>query len=234
MNCVSVIGVGPGSDRYITSITKNIILESDIVVGYKFTLETIKNLIKNKIVYEVTIRNQEEIYNKIKKTIKNKKIVIPFTGDVNFSESEIVDRLIEIFGDVNILPGISSVQVAASKSKVPIDKAKVITFHVSTSIEYKKIELQKALLDGFSVIILPRPWPTKQKNQFMQSDIAYYLKKSGFDTTKLKVFVYELLTTCKEKTFVGTVKDLEDRTFSDLSIIVIDQTKLELYSSINR
>jgi len=41
-------------------------------------------------------------------------LVIPFTGDVNFSESEVVDRLVEIFGDVELIPGISSIQVAAS------------------------------------------------------------------------------------------------------------------------
>jgi len=34
-------------------------------------------------------------------------LVIPFTGDVNFSESEVVDRLVEIFGDVELVPGIS-------------------------------------------------------------------------------------------------------------------------------
>ena len=65
-------------------------------------------------------------------------LVVPFTGDVNFSESEVVDRLIEIFGDVDIIPGISSIQVAASKSKVPLDKSKTITMHVTTPIESKK------------------------------------------------------------------------------------------------
>ena len=42
--------------------------------------------------------------------------MVPFTGDANFSESEVVDRLLEIFGDnnVEIIPGISSIQVASS------------------------------------------------------------------------------------------------------------------------
>ena len=86
-------------------------------------------------------------------------MVVPFTGDVNFSESEVVDRLIEIFGDVELVPGISSIQVAASKAQVPLDKSKVITMHVTASIEQKKLELQKALVDGYNVILIPRPWP---------------------------------------------------------------------------
>ncbi|TLX68106.1 MAG: cobalt-precorrin-7 (C(5))-methyltransferase, partial [Thaumarchaeota archaeon] len=147
----------------------------------------------------------------------------------NFSESEVVDRLIEIFGNVQIIPGISSIQVAASKARVPLDKSKVITMHVTTSIEEKKIELQKALLDGYSVVLVPRPWPKDPSKNFMQSEIAFYLKEHGFDTSKMKVHVFEFLTTEKETSFVGTVKDLEGKQFSDLSVMVFDQTKLESY-----
>jgi len=226
---VYAIGVGPGSPRYITDVVKEIILYSDVVVGYKYTLETIERLLVNKEVYEITMQNQEGVYQKIAKTLGEKTLVVPFTGDVNFSESEVIDRLIEIFGNVQIIPGISSIQVAASKAKVPLDKSKVITMHVTTSIEEKKIELQKALLDGYSVVLVPRPWPKDPSKNFMQSEIAFYLKDHGFDTSKMKVHVFEFLTTEKETSFVGTVKDLEGKQFSDLSVMVFDQTKLESY-----
>jgi precorrin-6y C5,15-methyltransferase (decarboxylating) CbiE subunit len=226
---VYAVGVGPGSPRYITDVVKEIILYSDIVIGYKYTLKTIERLLMNKEVHEITMQDQEEVYQKIAKTLGDKTLVVPFTGDVNFSESEVVDRLIEIFGDVQIIPGISSIQVAASKARVPLDKSKVITMHITTSIEEKKIELQKALLDGYSVVLVPRPWPKDPSKHFMQSEIAFYLKDHGFDTSKMKVHVFEFLTTEKETSFVGVVKDLEGRPFSDLSVMVFDQTKLESY-----
>jgi len=229
MGEVYAVGVGPGSPRYITDVVKEIILYSDIVVGYKYTLETIERLLANKEVYEITMQNQEGVYQKIAKTLGGKTLVVPFTGDVNFSESEVVDRLIEIFGNVQIITGISSIQVAASKARVPLDKSKVITMHVTTSIEEKKFELQKALLDGYSVVLIPRPWPKDPSKNFMQSEIAFYLKDHGFDTSKIKVHVFEFLTTEKETSFVGTVKDLEGKQFSDLSVMVFDQTKLESY-----
>jgi len=229
MGEVYAVGVGPGSPRYITDVVKEIILYSDIVVGYKYTLETIERLLANKEVYEITMQNQEGVYQKIAKTLGGKTLVVPFTGDVNFSESEVVDRLIEIFGNVQIITGISSIQVAASKARVPLDKSKVITMHVTTSIEEKKFELQKALLDGYSVVLVPRPWPKDPSKNFMQSEIAFYLKDHGFDTSKMKVHVFEFLTTEKETSFVGTVKDLEGKQFSDLSVMVFDQTKLESY-----
>ncbi len=154
MGVVYAVGVGPGSQDYITEIVKKIILDSDVVVGYKYTLDTVSDLIQNKEVYEITMENQEKTYQKINLELDDRTLVVPFTGDVNFSESEVVDRLIEIFGDVQIIPGISSVQVAASKAKIPLDKSKIITMHITTSIESKKIELQKALIDGYNVILM--------------------------------------------------------------------------------
>jgi cobalt-precorrin-7 (C5)-methyltransferase len=229
MGTVYAVGVGPGSPNYITEIVKKIILDSDFIIGYKYTLNTISDLIHNKEVYEITMENQEKIYQKISRELGGGVLVVPFTGDVNFSESEVVDRLIEIFGDVEIIPGISSIQVAASKAKIPLDKSKIITMHVSTSIEDKKIELQKALIDGYSVVLVPRPWPKDPKKHFMPSEISKYLKQNGFDTSVMKVYVFEALTTENEIGFEGMVDQLEGKEFSDLSVMVFDQATLESY-----
>lgn len=233
MNKVYAVGVGPGAREFITKRVEDILRNSNVIIGYKYTLNTIKDLISGKEVYEITMKTQEEVYQKVQKSLGKKILVIPFTGDVNFSESEVVDRLIEIFGDVHIVPGISSIQVAASLAKVPLDKSKVITMHISTSIEREKIELQKALLDGFNVVLVPRPWPKEPSKHFMPSEIAFYLKKNGFDTKKLKVHVFENLTTEKETVFVGMVNDLEKKEFSDLSVMVFDQSKLNSYINFN-
>ena len=187
MGKVFAVGVGPGSPKYVTEIVKDIVKKCDIVIGYKYTLKTIENLIEDKEIYEITMNDQEKSYQKILPELGNRTLVIPFTGDVNFSESEVVDRLIEIFGEVEIIPGISSIQVAASRAKVPLDKSKVITMHVTTPIEDKKLELQKALIDGFSVVLVPRPWPKQPDKHFMPSEIATYLRENGFETTKMKV-----------------------------------------------
>ena len=134
MNKVFAVGVGPGSPKYVTDIVKEAISQCDVVIGYGYTIKTIEEYVKGKKILEVTMQNQEDAYQKIAKE-DNHTILVPFTGDVNFSESEVVDRLIEIYDEVEIIPGISSTQVAASRAKVPTDKSKVITMHISTSIE---------------------------------------------------------------------------------------------------
>lgn len=229
MGRVYAVGVGPGSPKYLTEIAKEIVQNCHVVIGYKYTLKTIEHLLEGKQVFEVTMNNQEDSYQKILPALGERTLVIPFTGDVNFSESEVVDRLIEIFGRVEIIPGVSSVQVAAAKAKVPLDKSKVITMHVTTSIEEKKLELQKSLIDGFSVILVPRPWPKQPDKHFMPSEIAIYLRKNGFNTEKIRVHVYESLTTENETSFVGSVKDLEGKEFSDLSVMVFNQAVLDSY-----
>jgi len=226
---IYAVGVGPGSSKYVTEIVKEVILNCDIVIGYKYTLKTIENLLVGKEIYEITMNNQEKSYQKILLELGDRSLVIPFTGDVNFSESEVVDRLIEIFGEVEIIPGISSIQVAASKARVSLDKSKIITMHVTSSIEEKKLELQKALIDGYSVILVPRPWPKQPDKHFMPSEIAIYLKNNGFKTENIKVHVFESLTTINETNFTGTVKDLEGKNFSDLSVMVFNQTILDSY-----
>jgi len=226
---IYAVGVGPGSPKYVTEIVKEIIQSCNVVIGYKYTLKTIEDLLEGKEIHEITMSNQEESFQKILPVLGERSLVIPFTGDVNFSESEVVDRLIEIFGDVEIIPGISSIQVAASKAQVPLDKSKVITMHVTTSIEEKKLDLQKALIDGFSVILVPRPWPSQPEKNFMPSEIAIYLKENNFPTEDMKIHVFEALTTENETSLVGVVKDLEGKEFSDLSLMVFNQTRLDSY-----
>ena len=229
MGKVYAVGVGPGSPKYVTEIVKEIVQNCDVLIGYKYTLKTIEHLIEGKEIYEITMNDQEKSYQKILPELGDRTLVIPFTGDVNFSESEVVDRLIEIFGEVEIVPGISSIQVAASRAKVPLDKSKVITMHVTTPIEDKKLELQKALIDGFSVVLIPRPWPKQPDKHFMPSEIAIYLRENGFDTNKMKVHVFEAITTENETNFEGTVKELEGKEFSDLSVMVFNQASLDSY-----
>ena len=72
-----------------------------------------------------------------------------------------------------------------------MDKSKGNYNACNTPIEDKKLELQKALIDGFSVILVPRPWPKQPDKHFMPSEIAVYLRKNNFDTEKLKVHVFE-------------------------------------------
>ena len=198
-----VVGVGPGSPKYLTDIAKEAIRKCHYVIGYKYTLRTIETIVdrSKQNVFEVTLWNQEAIYQDVFKKMKNNEdCIVPFTGDVSFSESEVVDRLLEIFGDdnVEIIPGISSIQVAAAKSKVPLDKAYIATFHVTGDIEKKKKELVEAITEGKSAILLPRPWFNDPSKRFMESDIQALITAELMEMARDGKSVAEIMSAGRE------------------------------------
>lgn len=229
-----LIGVGPGSSEYLTDIAKQRIIESHYIAGYAYTLSIIRHLLDStwQKISEVTMDTQDDIYKNIFNRMQgNEYCTVPFTGDVNFSESEVIDRLLEIFGkdNVEMIPGISSIQVAASKAKIPLDKAAIFTFHITEDINERKIELLNAVRNRRSVILLPRPWPKSREREFMESDIALFLKSNMIQTNNLDVWVFEFLTKGNERIFRGKVSDLEERHFDSLSVMVIDQVERRTY-----
>ena len=229
-----VVGVGPGSSQYLTDIAKYKIIKSRYIAGYSHTLSIIRHLLDPtwQRISEVTMDSQDDIYKNIYDQMKtNEYCTVPFTGDVNFSESEVIDRLLEIFGEDNVemIPGISSIQVAASRSKVPLDKAAIFTFHITEDIEGRKEELLNAVRNKRSVILLPRPWPKSRERQFMESDIALFLRNNMLQTDNLDVWVFEFLTKGNERIFRGKVSELEERQFDGLSVMIIDQVKRRTY-----
>lgn len=226
---VYAVGVGPGSPTYLTSAAIGLLKECDVVIGYRHALKTIQGLAVGKEIREVTMRNQEEVYQDLLANYGEKKILVLFTGDVSFSESEVVDRLFEIFGYVELVPGISSVQVAAARTAMPLDKALVITMHVTSSIEKKKRELFEAVAGGRSVILIPRPWSSRPDKRFMPSELAYYLERMNLDIKNLKAKVFERLTLEDESVFEGSIEDLKGVSFSDMSVVVLPQATPDSY-----
>ena len=64
MGKVYAVGVGPGSPKYVTEIVKEIVQNCDVLIGYKYTLKTIESLIEGKEIYEITMNDQENSYQK--------------------------------------------------------------------------------------------------------------------------------------------------------------------------
>lgn len=225
---VYAVGIGPGSRECMTGEAVSAVMESDLVIGYAHTLEALGELLDGKKTVTVTMSSQEEAYQEARR-IGRGTLLVPFAGDASFSESEVVDRLVEIFGDVEVVPGVSSVQAAAARAGVPLDRARVITMHVTGDIEEKKLEMLKALIDGLGVVLVPRPWPSDPERNFMPSEAARYLRARGLDTSGIRARVYESLTLAGETAFDGTVKMLEGREFSALCVAVLGGPEPDSY-----
>jgi len=120
---------------------------------------------------------------------------------------------------IEVIPGISSVQIACAKAGLAMEDIRFITFHKSGSLKAEKMELIEAAKLGKNIILLPRPW------DFMPQDIAKFLIRKGIPP-KTRISVYENLTLKNEAVFRGSLENFLEKDFSDLSIMIIKQNRL--------
>jgi len=207
---ILVIGVGPGSPEYLTIKAKNEIESADIVAGFKPALNAVREFVHGEIV-EIDYANEGKLLKYVADKSNNKKCVFCCTGDPNFSASQLLDK-IALYDEVEILPGISSAQVAASKAKVAFEDSLFISFHKGGSIEREKGDLLSGLKESKNIILFPRPY------DFMPKEIAEYLMQNGV-SPDTEVIIYENLT-MNEKESLKSLKEIQGE-FSDLCVMVI-------------
>ena len=207
---IYVIGVGPGSPEYLTLKAKSEIESADIVAGFKPALNTVKKFVRGEIV-EIDYARESELLKYIADRSHNKKCVFCCTGDPDFSDSQLLEK-IALQTEIEILPGISSVQVAASKARVAFENSAFISFHKRGPIEGQKRELLSRIKEKKDVILLPRPY------DYMPEDIAKYLMENGI-SPDTRIIIYENLT-MDEREHNKSLKEIKGE-FSDLCIMVI-------------
>lgn len=209
------MGVGPGSPEYVTAIASALVRDATIVAGFQHSLNAVTGLLYGKRVISIPYKDQENTYRQIREELRSNDIcVFTATGDPMFSDSEYLERLLRNFGIVEIIPGVSSIQVAAAKVNVPLDNTVIMTFHVSGDIEEKKSKLLEAARRGSRVILLPRPW------DFMPGQIAKWLIAKGIDPSR-QCMIFEFLTLPDEKITKGSLNDVVELPFSDLSVMIM-------------
>lgn len=211
-----VVGVGPGGKGYITEIAKKIIKNADLVAGFDPAINIIRDLINRRAEIIVLDYASEKLkLNMIASKLReSKRCVICCVGDPNFSDQQFIKKIRSTCGQIELIPGISSVQIAVLKAGLAMEDIRFITFHKSGSIKAEKMELMEALKVGKNIILLPRPW------DFMPQDIAKFLIRKGIPP-KIGISVYENLTLENEAVFNGSLENLSEKDFSDLSIMII-------------
>lgn len=210
-----VIGVGPGSEKYLTDLAKEKIREADIVVGWDLDLLPAHRLIEDKEVYVQNAANYLEVVKMASEKARagNKKVAVLRVGDPCISSG--LKTLLKLFNDfeIEIIPGISSVQLAAAIARVNIDESVIVSFHDGGGTEEKKRFMLDALRRGRHVIMLAGP-------DLMPDEAARYLIANGIERDT-PVVICENLTLENEKISKETLESIATKQFSWLSIAVI-------------
>jgi len=212
---ITIVGAGPGSPDYVTPIAKKTVRNAEIVIGAERALDLFSDEIKGEVL-KLTAKNMNETLNKaVDSAQKGKSVVILSTGDPGFS------GLLKTFSkvtkgksiEVDVVPGISSVQVCAARLSMPWDELSLFTFHEGVSAARKAL-LAEVVKDGRDALLLPDP-----KN-FSPAQAAKFLIDSGI-AAQTPVFVCENLTLSDERVVRSTLGEVAHSNFNPLCVMVI-------------
>ena len=218
------IGAGPGDLGYLTQRGAGLIREADVVAGFDAVVNMVRPLIPaNAEVVTMNYRDQTEKLAQVALAHHaSKRCVVVFMGDMHFSGFQYLERVERACGHtVESLPGISSAQILASRSKVCFDETTFITFHRRGDLEPFKRHLVHVLQDARNAIVIPCPWDAARS--FMPRHIAAYLLENKV-SPEHPTEVWENLTR-SEAEWHGTLAECVEREFSDMSIMLIRTLK---------
>jgi cobalt-precorrin-7 (C5)-methyltransferase len=210
---LNVVGIGPGSPDYVTLIARRTVQDADVVIGAERSLRLFRGDIKGEAV-ALTAKNLNEILKyAVESAKKGQNVALLSTGDPGFSGllRSISKHVAE--NEVNVIPGVSSIQVCAARLCMRWDKMRLFSFHKGTTAE-KKAQLLKAVKEGKNIMLLPDP------KAFPPREIASFLVNSGLDKDT-PVFVCERLTLSDERIVESTLERATTLNFDALCVMVI-------------
>lgn len=207
---IFIVGIGPGASEYLTKKAIDTVKTSDYTVGSTRAIELFDD-VQNKIDFNV-----KNLLDKIKEGVQlacdGNTISILSTGDPGFSG--VLNTVLRISKEKNfpkenieVVPGISSLQLAAAKCHIQWDSANVMTFHGRENIE----DILPIINNGKTTIALPS---RKVK------DMAQFLIDNGVDEDR-KVVVCERLSYPDENIVESTLKQIAQSEFTYMCIMVI-------------
>lgn len=203
-NKLYIVGIGPGSPDLISVKALKIIKESDILIGGKRNLSQFK--VYHKTEFEVG-NNLDKMILFIEEHLEESKICVLASGDpylfgiANYITSHLKRVKIET------VCGISSIQYLAAKVGIGLDKLYLTSVH-------GKSENLDTILNDYKYIGL---FTAKEPELVLKK-----LLKAGFG--KCTVIVGENLSYENEKITKGTIEKLSKNTFSDLTIMILENT----------
>ncbi|MFB6223384.1 MAG: cobalt-precorrin-7 (C(5))-methyltransferase [Haloarcula sp.] len=220
---VHAVGIGPGNLDFLTPRGEQAIREADVVVGF----ETVVEFVADRTDADLLTCGYRDERNTLdtfaERLSEGERGTAVLMGDPNHSGYQFVGKVQRaVDRPVRVVPGISSLQMAASRARTPMEDTTFVTLHKSGDLSADLDRLRRDVGDRH-LLVLPRPF------DLMPGDIAAELLAAGADPD-LPAFVYERLTHTDEERTATTLDDLaeeaggdsgDDTRFSDLSVFVV-------------
>jgi len=224
---VYAVGIGPGNLEYLTPRGRRAIEEADVVVGFSTVVDFIADLTDADLL-TCGYRDEREALTTFADRVANgEQGTAVLMGDPNHSGYQFVGKVQGVVDTpVRVIPGISSLQMAASRARTPMEDTEFVTLHKSGDITPGLDRLINKV-GSRHLLVLPRPF------DWMPGDIAAHLLDHGADPD-LEALVLEQLTHDDESISRFSLAELsehaggsgvDDTPFSDLSVLAVRRTE---------
>jgi cobalt-precorrin-7 (C5)-methyltransferase len=213
---LSIVGVGPGSPDYVTPAARKTVQQAEVVIGAQRSLNLLKDNIRGETMVLTAKTLNIALRFAIQSAEKGKNVALLSTGDPGFSGllHTVLTSNLEKDVEVNVVPGISSIQACAARLSISWDDVCLFTFHKGNVSVEKKSRLALCLKSGKDAMLLP------DSRAFQPSEIVCFLLKSGLDK-ETPVFICENLTLDNEKVTSTSLEQVSQQSFGSLCVMVI-------------
>ena len=211
---IILIGAGPGSREYVTPVARETAGRASLVIGAERALELFREDIKGETCVLKADNFEELVQRALRVAREGGSVAFVSTGDPAFFG--LLKPLLEKSPNdlqIDLVPGISSVQVLTSRLQICLDEIGLfISFHGRPDPE--KSKLAEAVRNGKLAVVLPDP------RSFQPDQIARYLIEAGINPTT-PAAVCENLTYPNERVTEGDLLMLSSEKFGPMCIMVV-------------
>ena len=213
---IKIVGIGPGSPDYVTPAARKTVQQADVVIGAQRSIDLFADDIKGEKMVLTAKNLTGALKFAVESTEKSKNVVLLSTGDPGFSGllHTVLESGLVKAEEINVVPGVSSVQVCAARTGVSWDAACLFTFHEGNVTSEDKRHLLQCVKERKNVMLLPDP------RAFPPSEIANFLLEAGVDK-ETPVFVCENLTLTDERVTCNSLEQVSNQSFGSLCVMVI-------------
>lgn len=203
---IIVAGIGPGAKDYIVPMALKAIEKAKVLVGGSRALADFAGRKQKTFAIKADI---EAVMNFIEEELKHNDVVVMVSGDPGYYS--LLNSLRRKFPleKINVIPGLSSIQVAFAKIALPWQEADLLSFHgrvpSDEDLVYHKGKIIGMLTD----------------NKFNSGKIASYLIEHGWNKNA-KAHICSKLSYPDEKIICISLEEAQTKEIASHCVMIVE------------
>lgn len=228
---IFIVGIGPGDVEHMSFRAKEVITESDVIIGYKTYLKLIEELTRGKETISKPMKQEmERARLAAEEAKKGKKVALVSSGDsgIYAMGSAVFEYLKheELDADVEMVPGITAATATAARLGAPLGNDFAVISLSDLLTPWETIEKRvEAAAEGNFVIVLYNPRSRKRDWQ-IEKAAEIITKFRGKDAV---VGIVKNAMRPGEERVITTLEKMLDHSIDMNSTVVVGSSETFVY-----